>query len=131
MNNKKTGNDFEKEFAEKMAKKGYWVHLLNQGHTGQPADIIAVKKKTALLIDCKVCTRDYFTESRIEENQHLAMKKWEEKARTKAWFALKTSEGIYMIPYRILLCALRDNNGKLDLEEIKAYGSGFYDWSII
>lgn len=104
MSNKKLGNKFEDEFAEILAEEhGFWVHLLNQNKSGQPADIIAVKNKRAFLIDAKVCSDNTFKISRIEENQHLAMQEWANRGNGVGWFALKLDSGIYMIAYSTLM----------------------------
>lgn len=92
--NRKLGNDFESEFCEILAEHGFWVHNFALKKSGQPADVIAVKNKTANLIDCKVCENDEFPLSRIEENQRLSMELWENCGNGRGWFALKTSKGI-------------------------------------
>ena len=52
MSNKKLGNKFENEFADILADEfGFWVHLLNQNKSGQPADIIAVKNIKSFLFN--------------------------------------------------------------------------------
>lgn len=52
--NRKIGNSFETEFCELLFQHGFWCHNMAQNAAGQPADVIAVKGKTAYLIDCKV-----------------------------------------------------------------------------
>lgn len=91
--NKKKGTTFEEEFAEFLSAHGFWVHLLTQNATGQPADIIAAKNGVSLLIDCKVCEKDLFRMDRIEENQWTAMSLWRACGNGEGWFALKTSDG--------------------------------------
>ena len=104
MSNKKLGNKFENELAEKLDEEyGFWVHLLNQNKSGQPADILAVKNKRAFLIDAKVCSDNTFKINRIEENQHLAMVEWEKRGNGVGWFALKLDSEIYMIAYSTLM----------------------------
>lgn len=102
VSNKKLGNDFEQEFCKRLSKAGYWVHNFANKKNGQPADIIAVKDGTALLLDCKVCSNGIFDISRIELNQHLAMRKWERCGNGTAWFALKVEDEIYILPYSVL-----------------------------
>ena len=104
ISNKKLGNSFEEEFAELLYEHGFWVHLLQQNSAGQPADIIATKNKTPLLIDCKQCTNNRFPLSRIEDNQHSAMDLWRDRGNGEPWFALKVHgvdtdrDYIFMIP---------------------------------
>ena len=50
--NRKIGNTFETEFCELLFQRGFWCHNMAQNAAGQPADVIAVKNKTAYLIDC-------------------------------------------------------------------------------
>ena len=71
MTNKKAGNLFEQEFCEILFENGFWVHNLAQNASGQPADVIAVKKGRALLIDCKVCDTNGFSFSRIAIKRFL------------------------------------------------------------
>lgn len=73
MVNKTLGNHFEGELCELLAENGFWAHNLAQNQAGQPADVIAVKNDVAILIDCKVCSNDRFSLSRIEDNQEMAM----------------------------------------------------------
>lgn len=56
--NRKTGTTFESELCEILSQNGFWAHNLAQNSAGQPADVIAVRNKTAYLIDCKVCSRN-------------------------------------------------------------------------
>ena len=100
MTNKKLGNDFERQFAELLSQSGFWVHLLAQNQDGQPADIIAVKRKKAYLIDCKVCSTDKgFDLSRVEENQESAMTLWNDCENGNGYFALLLGEKIYMVDF--------------------------------
>ena len=96
MSNKKIGNGFEAEFCEKLFQNGYWVHNLAQNASGQPADVIAVRNSVPFLIDCKVCSGKVFNLSRIEDNQRMAMKLWDDCGNGTGWFAVKFGENIYM-----------------------------------
>lgn len=100
MNNKVLGNNFEKEMAEILSKKGWWVTLLTPNqHTGaQPADLIAVKNNTGILIDCKVCSTHLFPIKRIEQNQWSASDKFLKCGNDEYYIAIKYKENIYMIP---------------------------------
>lgn len=50
-NNRKLGNSFEAEFCQMLFDRGFWAHNLAQNNAGQPADVIAVRDKIALLDD--------------------------------------------------------------------------------
>ena len=88
MSNKSMGTAFEREFAELLAEKGFWVHRLQDNQNGQPFDIIAVKNGRAYAFDCKDCAGRSFPLSRIEENQRLAMERWEECGNGTGYFAV-------------------------------------------
>lgn len=72
-----------------------------QNKSGQPADIIAVNKYNAILIDAKVCKNDRFSLSRIEDNQYLAMSYWCTMTESPCGFAcyLEKSDKIYFVGY--------------------------------
>lgn len=105
--NRTNGGRFEQEFAEFLDKHGFWCHVLQQNKSGQPADIIAVKENYHCLIDCKeVQTKKGFVLSRAEENQRLAMKKFQTRGNNVCWFAVKYSETcVRMISLQALLAA--------------------------
>lgn len=118
MSNKKLGSTFERELAEVLYEHGFWVHLLNANQAGQPADIIAVKNKTAYLIDAKVCTNGTFPLSRVEENQDMAMSLWRACGNGEGWFALKFGDEVWMIPYStIVACKNRKSSMTVDTAE--------------
>lgn len=119
--NRKTGNTFEQEFCEILCQHGFWTHKMAQRAEGQPADVIAVKNKTAYLIDCKVCSRNKFPLSRVEENQHFAMEFWQMCGNGEGWFALKADNQIYMIPH-VTMIELSYGKATLNLDDIQQYG---------
>lgn len=125
--NKKLGNTFETEFCEILGKHGYWVHNMAQNAAGQPADVIAVKNKLAYLIDCKVCSKNRFPLSRVEENQHFSMEFWSMCGNGEGWFALKAEDEIYMIPHYSMV-ELSYRQSSLNLTEIKEYGVKLEGW---
>lgn len=128
MTNKKLGNDFEIELCEILAGHGFWTHNMAMNKSGQPADIIAVRNKTAYLIDAKVCSSRGFTLSRMEENQELAMSLWKECGNGQGWFALKVPTGeIYMIPH-ICIQAYSKVQSALSFSEIHELGKPLGKW---
>lgn len=128
MTNKKIGNDFEQEVCDILAGYGFWCHLLNANKSGQPADIIAIKNKTAYLIDAKVCSSRGFALSRMEENQDLAMELWNECGNGQGWFAIKLpTEEIYMIPH-ICIKAYKRGQAYLSFSEVHALGKPLEKW---
>ena len=100
MSNRSEGNQFEREFCKVLSGAGFWVHNLTQNSAGQPADVIAVNKTGAYLIDCKIVSGKKFAMSRVEDNQHTAMQLWDRLTGHPGWFAIKFPEDrIYMISY--------------------------------
>lgn len=100
VSNKRLGNSFEKEMAEILSDKGYWVLMVTpKQHIGsQPADLIAIKDNKPMLIDCKTSKTHLFPTSRIEENQRQAFKKYIKCGNTEYYIAIKYNDDIYMIP---------------------------------
>ena len=98
--NRTIGGRFEEELCERLAAHGWWAHNLAQNQVGQPADVIAVRKDIAVLIDCKVCANDKFVLSRIEGNQEGSMTLWEARGNNYCYFAMKLTDGrIYMVHF--------------------------------
>jgi Holliday junction resolvase len=128
MTNKKIGNDFEQELCDILARYGFWTHNMAMNKSGQPADIIAVKNKTAYLIDAKVCSSRGFALSRMEENQDLAMELWKECGNGQGWFAIKLpTEEIYMLPH-ICIQAYGRTQSYLSCSEICEIGKPLEKW---
>lgn len=127
MNNKTMGNSFENEFAQILYDNGFWVHLLNQNKSGQPADVIAAKNGKAHLIDCKVCSDNTFPLSRIEENQDMAMDMWKDCGNGIGWFALKTEFGVYMLNHYVMK-AWRNSHSSLSPTDIYEMGIPIDKW---
>ena len=107
--NRKDGLRFETELCDRLAEAGWWAHDMTQNAAGQPADVIAVRVNTAVLIDCKVCTGDKFQMSRVEPNQESAMGVWQDWGNNFAYFALKYGENIYMMHYNDYMLLKREN----------------------
>lgn len=130
-NNKKNGNKFEVEFCELLFENGYWAHNLTQNSAGQPADVIAVKKKKSYLIDCKVVSFNTrgFALSRVEDNQHLAMQLWKERTGQDAWFAIKYEivNKIYMFSYETIK-KLDMCQSTINQIDAMVYGTEFEEW---
>lgn len=108
MSNKNKGNKFEREIAQRFFDHGYWVTMLNQGVSGQPADLIACKTGTTTLIECKDCSTGKFMLSRIEPNQISAMGQFWEKTNTNPVFALNFPEGVWYVIYEDMMRLLND-----------------------
>ena len=129
MSNKKIGNNFESELAEILSAYGFWVHQLSQNAAGQPADVIAVKNGRAYLIDCKVCSTDKgFDLRRVEENQDLAMRLWNECGNGAGWFAMKLpNDDIFMVPHFVIR-AYQSRGSYMTASEIFEAGKPIEKW---
>lgn len=126
--NRAAGNAFEQELSELLYAYGFWVHRLTQDSAGQPADVIAVKNKTAYLIDCKDCSAKGFDLRRVEENQITAMSLWNECGNGQGWFAIKVPTGdIYMLPLYVVM-AYKNRQSSLSYAEIHVLGKSFEVW---
>lgn len=128
MNNKKNGTAFERNFAELLSAEGFWAHCLKDNVNGQPFDVIAAKNGRTYVFDCKDCMTERFVLSRIEENQHNAMKLWSETENQPGMFAIKFSGRIYLVSHGIL--EILEENGTKSITEIEArrYGRTFEQW---
>lgn len=100
MNNKRLGMSFEKEVCNILRGAGWWVHFISPDVTGaQPFDIIAVKNRAAMAIDCKTSVKPIFSISRLEENQILAFDKWIACGNLEPLVFVKYDGDVYFIPY--------------------------------
>ena len=126
--NRAVGNAFEQELSELLYAYGFWCHRLTQDSAGQPADVIAVKNKTAYLIDCKDCSAKGFDLRRVEENQITAMQLWNECGNGQGWFAIKVpTDDIYMLPLFVVM-AYKGRQSSLSYAEIHEIGKPFEVW---
>ena len=127
--NRAVGNAFEHEFCELLYAYGFWVHRLTQDSAGQPADVIAVKNKTAYLIDCKDCSSKRFDLRRVEENQITAMQLWDECGNGQGWFAIKLpTDDIYMLPLYPILAYKNNQYASLPFRDIMEIGKPLDEW---
>lgn len=126
MNNKKLGSKFEKDFAEYLSKKGYWVHYVEgSAHTGsQPCDLLACKNNEVIMIDCKTLENQngLFPLSRIEENQRLAYNKAKKCGCEGFCLSIIWNNDIYIVPFDFLDFSKKS----YDLKKNKPFLEGFY-----
>lgn len=115
--NVQAGSMFEEEMVKILGKNGFWASLIPKDKNGcQPSDMIACNKKGVHLIDAKDCVRGKFVLDRIEDNQTASMFLIENRANGFGWFALNYPDGIYMIPYKVML--IWDFEGKRSISKI-------------
>lgn len=129
ISNKKIGSKFEKDFANFLASKNYWVHFIEgAAHIGsQPCDIIAIKRDFPELYDCKTLNNKsgLFPISRIEENQRLAYERIRECRNPETIFSLAIlwNNNLYYVDFD----DIDFNKKSIDLKEISPHKKGFYD----
>lgn len=128
MSNKSNGTAFERKFAELLSGEGFWVHCLKDNVNGQPFDVIAAKNGKTYVFDCKDCQTDRFALSRIEENQHNAMRLWAETGNQKGMFAVKFSGGIYLLQHCALEILLENGVKSISELEARRYGRTLEQW---
>lgn len=129
MSNKSAGTAFEREFAGLLAEKGFWVHRLQDNQNGQPFDIIAVKNGRAYAFDCKDCAGSVFTLSRIEENQRMAMERWEECGNGTGYFAVHfVSSGTHILPLNKITSYIKFGARTLTEKDIKQIATPLESW---
>ena len=128
--NRTIGGRFEQELAEKLAKAGFWCHVMQQNKAGQPADIIAVKGKYHTLIDCKVISNDKgFPFERIEENQRLAMKLFQRRGGELCYFALKLpDDSVWFVSMERMLTLAGRGHKRLTDAEIRGQTWSMESW---
>lgn len=119
--NRSNGGRFEQDLSHELAEHGFWVHVLQQNKSGQPADIIAVKGKFHTLIDCKVISdNNGFPFERIEENQKYAMKLFQRRCGELCYFAMRLPDGsVWMVSMERLETLKGRGKKKLTEHEIR------------
>lgn len=129
MSNKKLGNSFETDFCQLLYQHGFWVHNFVQSKDGQPADVIAVKNGKAYLIDCKVCSNNYFNLGRMEENQINAMTLWEDVGNGNGLFAIRLAvdNSILMLTKQECLSLLKEQK-QIGFKKLIQRGKPLNQW---
>lgn len=103
MNNKMIGTYFERKMCNLLSNEGWWVHFIEPKQSGaQPFDIVAVRNRRAIAIDCKTCVNAKFSIDRLEDNQIYAFEKWLRCGNEMPYIAVEHEDDIYMIPYGYL-----------------------------
>ena len=130
MSNKSMGNSFERALCDLLSKHGFWAHCMTQNASGQPADIIAVKRFYHTLIDCKVVSGDRFPFSRAEDNQRNAMEIFNYRAHYPCWFALLLPDGeIRFLSFLHMQWLEVDQNmHSLSLAQMNSATKSFEEW---
>jgi hypothetical protein len=98
----KNGNKAEKEFAEYMHGKKYWVHIMaRDGRGNQPFDAIAIKNNMPWMVDVKnVESGEVFALNRVEPNQIGAFKVLMATGNTNCGFAIRFGlSGFYFLMF--------------------------------
>jgi len=128
--NRTVGGRFEQELSHIMADAGFWVHVLQQNKSGQPADIIAIRGHYHTLIDCKVISDDKgFPFERIEDNQRSAMKMFHKKAFELCYFAFRLPDGtMWMISLERMETMKNRNRKRMTDNDIRTQAWPLEKW---
>lgn len=127
MNNKTLGSKFEQDFAKYLSDCGYWVHYIEGGaYTGsQSCDLIAAKDNDIYCIDCKTLKNKSgtFSLDRIEENQRLSYKRFEECGNYYFYLAILWENDVY----RVWLNDINFNEKSINLRNYQKIAENFYE----
>lgn len=126
--NRKVGTSFERLLCLILSDRGFWAHNLAQNKQGQPFDVIAARNGKTYPIDCKVCEKDLFRLSRVEENQYSAMSLWRHTGNGTGWFALKlANEEVWFLSFEDIEKVMVQQH-TLYRSEIMSLGVPFAEW---
>ena len=115
MNNKRLGTEFEREVCDILNRAGWWVHFMSPDARGaQPFDIIAVKHRCAVAIDCKTSASKIFKIDRLEDNQIMAFDKWITCGNVPPVVFVKHAGKIRLVPYGVLKMLKKIDLSKTD-----------------
>lgn len=129
MSNKAAGTQFEKEFADRLAAEGFWVHRFQDNKNGQPCDVIAARNGEAYLFDCKDCQKDVFELRRVEENQYNAMLLFRMTGNSRGMFAVRfQGEPVYLVDFHILKDLKNKGQNAIPKSVIPTYGRTLESW---
>ena len=117
-----TGTQFEREFCRELFQSGFWALNIPRDTCGaQPFDVIAVKGSKVVAVDCKVCGRNRFPLSRVEDNQWLAFRILSERcSRADVGIVCWCDGAIYYIPYHHLVSARDSGKASIVLDSYRA-----------
>lgn len=130
--NKTEGNRFERELCTFLAQRyGLWVHNMAQSAAGQPADIIAVGRDVAFLIDAKLCETKTFPLRRLEENQMTSMWLWRLHTQNPCGFVIKfKDENCYRwLSYGQAEQYLNQGYTSVDKEHLELFSEFMNEWT--
>lgn len=130
MSNKKIGNDFEAELCEMLSLYGFWCHNLAVKSEGQPADVIAARNGKAYLIDCKVCSNETFSFSRLEENQINSMDLWKDSGNGEGWFAVRFQDKVYVVSHIQMVLEKLKGKGRRKENWFATVGTRLEEWIV-
>ena len=129
MSNKSAGTKFEREFANRLAAEGFWVHRLQDNKNGQPCDVIAARNGEAYLFDCKDCQKEVFDLRRVEENQYNAMQFFYVTGNSRGMFAVRYDpEVIFLVDYQVLKDLQDRGVRSIPRVAMTRYGRTLNDW---
>lgn len=128
--NRTVGGRFEQKLAEELYGAGFWVHVMQQNKSGQPADIIAVRGRFHTLIDCKVVSDDGgFPFDRVEDNQKHAMRMFMKRGGELCYFAIRLPDGsVWMIALERIEAARCRGKKRFTEDEVRKEAWSLEKW---
>lgn len=125
-----TGIEFERFMAKVLADQGHWVLTIPRNEAGaQPFDILAIRGREILAVDCKVCEADTFPTSRIEPNQWTAFKTvWERVSAFRLGLFVLHGKSVYFFDYPHLLCCRAAKSKSVDFEVGRIFLKDVNEW---
>ena len=95
MSSKQAGDDFEKTIIHQLHERGWWTYLTPSTVSGQPFDVIAIRRCLGVAMEIKHVAGHRFDLSRIEPNQRMALQDFMNRGN-HAFFVLGNSEETYV-----------------------------------
>lgn len=109
------GNMTETMVCDELQKHGYWCHRMKATKSGQPCDIVAIKRNRGILIDAKHCCYPNLNTKRIEPNQRACFE-YASGMGIECGFAIYFEGNFYWLPWE-----------QVELDKPKQVWSEFFD----
>lgn len=121
------GNSVEHHVSDCFQKYGFWSHIFINGIGGQPCDIIALRNKVSVLIDCKHLKKGTrFDFSRIEDNQFNCFEKTMEFNKLRnIGFVIYSSElnCYFFLDFKLVKLALESHIKSINLSDCELFST--------
>lgn len=110
---------FENDVCSFYFKLGYWAHRIQKDERGaQPFDVIAIRGRDVIAVDCKVCSRKRFPLSRVEDNQWLSMELMQQRTKAFVGFLCHFGNKVYVLPFSVAKAEREAGAASIPLEKL-------------